>query len=64
MFYTVKLRGSSIPSMSESGPVTHLYRYAASSGLRRQEPVSGPARDVLSLATSGGIVLGQPGGAR
>jgi hypothetical protein len=40
--------------MSESGPVTHLYRYAASSGLRRQEPVSGPTRDVLSLATSGG----------
>jgi len=53
-------RGSSIPSMSESGPVTHLYRYAASPGLRRQEPVSGPARDVLSLATSGGVTEAGP----
>jgi len=46
--------------MSESGPVTHLYRYATSSGLRRQEPVSGPARDVLSLATSGGVTEAGP----
>src|SRR5260370_39074687 len=45
--------------MSGSGPVTHLYRYAASSGLLRQVLPrglgSGDFRDVLSLATSGGV---------
>src|SRR6266702_3302210 len=50
--------------MSESGPVTHLYRYAAPSGLLRQalprELASGPSRDVLSLATSGGVTEAGP----
>ena len=44
--------------------MTHLYRYAASSGLLRQalpcEPTSGSSLDVLSLATSGGVTESGP----
>ena len=44
--------------------MTHLYRYAISSGLLRQalprELASGASRDVLSLATSGGVTEAGP----
>src|SRR5260370_348217 len=50
--------------MSGSGPVTHLYRYAAPSGLLRQalprELASGLSWGVLSLATSGGVTEAGP----
>ena len=50
--------------MSGTESTTHLYRYAASSGLSRQalprELASGAFRDVLSLATSGGVTEAGP----
>jgi hypothetical protein len=40
--------------------MTHLYRYAAASGLLRREGAAEGSRDVLSLATSGGVTEAGP----